>query len=489
MKKWKRYENDRAVSSVVGIIILLLITLLSISIIILYTIPTIDDMQDLAKAQKIEQAFTVADSRASKASLGESPLQTTRVSLMGGTLEVRGDAEAYNESQIMILAVSSSSSWYDDFLNKSDQWNSWKDYENESDFSGYSSTIPMGKIIYTTGDRTIAYEGGGVWSRYGDGGSVMISPPEFHFNTQTLTLPIMKITGNTSISGTTETDIMVRSTNTPQVLFPNTTIDINFTNPIRADDLFIYINSEFYDGWAKYAETLTASEVTLDHQNQTTIIQLGTVPPMGTFPLSSSFKIIKLNESNPDPMYNFSFYFEDTEGDASNFNPVRTYITATAGTKTLYYEIKKNEITTIEYTDSSYGTNKEKWATSGGSEFPIYEDPLHVKMANSTFDLLSTTYMLEYDNQADAEFSWDEVSSTTMLPNVSITTGDVYPLYNVTNHYMKLLASDGLIVCSWSQNNNEKIKEEDSEYTLVYDSSGNIAYLHITSSDLEASVV
>ena len=487
--KLKQWSNEKAVSSVIGIVLILAITILSIAIIILYTSPTLNNLEDIAEAQKVEQAFTVFDSRASKASLGESPVQITRVNQMGGKLEVMGDTRDYNDSQIMVLALNSNSSWYQEFYDNRTHWNSWEKYKNESDFAGYSSPIPMGKIKYTSGDRTIAYEGGGVWSKYGNGGTIMISPPEFHYNIETLTLPVMRISGNTSVSGISDTSITVASSNKPVILFPNVSLNNNFTNPIKADDIIIYIQSEFYEGWGEYAESLTSTSVALDHENQTAVIELETLPPMGTFALSNSFKIIKLNASNPDPMYNFSFYFQDEDGEASNFNSIETYVTATSGTKTLYYEIKKNVIDTIEYTDTSVSTDKEIWDTYGSSEFPVYEDPANVKLANSTFDLLSDTYMLEYSDSDITEYSWDEKSSTTMLPNVTISDGDVQSLYNVTNHYMKLLAQDGIIACSWEQKNNNKIQEDISDYTLVYDSGGGIiTYLHITSNELHATV-
>lgn len=487
--KLKQLSNERAVSSVVGIVLILAITLLSIAIIILYTTPTLDNLEDIAEAQKVEQAFTVFDSRASKASLGESPIQITRVNQMGGKLEVMGDTADYNDSQIMVLALDSDSSWYSEFYDNRTLWNSWKKYENESDFAGYGSPIPMGKIKYTSGNRIIAYEGGGVWSKYGNGGTIMISPPEFHYNIETLTLPVMRISGNTSVSGISDTTIKVVSTNKPEILFPNVVLNSNFTNPLKADNIIIYIKSDFYEGWAEYAESLTSTLVALDHENQTAVIELDTLPPMGTFALSNSFKIIKLNASNPDPMYNFSFYFQDEDGEASNFNSVETTVTATSGTKTLYYEIKKNVIDTIEYSDTSVSPDKEIWDTYGSSEFPVYEDPANVKLANSTFDLLSDTYMLEYSDADITEYSWDEKSSTTMLPNVTISDGDVLSLYNVTNHYMKLLAQDGVIACSWEQKNNNKIQEDQSEYTLIYDSGGGIiTFLHITSNELHATV-
>ncbi|MDP2216241.1 MAG: hypothetical protein Q8J68_03000 [Methanolobus sp.] len=457
---------------------------------LLYTAPLISETQDIAKAQKVEQAFTVFDSRTSKSSLGESPLQATALSLMGENIIVHGRMDSYNESRIMIIALSSNSSWYDSFYPNRGAWGAWEKYENqEHDFAGFNAS--MGKVRYYSGNRVIAYEGGGVWSRYPEGGTIMVSPPEFHYNGETLTLPIMKVVGNDSIGGSSNVNINVKSSNTPVVLYPNTTRNTNFTNPLNCDKILIYINSEFYDGWAEYAETLTSTHAILDHKNKTAIIEMDTKPPMGTFPLKHSFKIGKLNQSNPEPIYNFSFSFEAVTGDASNFNSVETYVTATAGTKTLNYEIKKTTIEFIEYSDSAVGTNRERWVSTGSpnSTFVIYDDPTNKKKANSTFDLVSDTYPLKYHNKYGAEFSWDEVSPTTMTPNLTIANGDVQSLNNITQHYMKLLSQEGVMTCTWEQKKNKKINEGASTYTLIYDGGeGYLTYLHITSNELEVTL-
>jgi hypothetical protein len=484
-------KNEMAVSSVIGVSIILVISLLSIGLMLLYTAPLISDTQEMAKTQKAEQAFTVFDSRTSKSSLGESPLQTTALSLMGENVEVQGRSDFYNESRIMIIALSANSSWYDSFYPDRGTWDAWKEYEkNEPDFAGFNAS--MGKVRYYSGDRIIAYEGGGIWSRYPGGGTIMVSPPEFHYNGETLTLPIMKVKGNESIGGSSNVNIKVKSSNAPVVLYPNTTTDPSFTNPLTCDKILIYINSEFYDGWAEYAETLTATHAVLDHKNKTAVIEMDTKPPMGTFPLKHSFKIGRLNQSNPEPMYNFSFYFEAVTSDASNFNSVETYVTATSGTKTLKYEIKKSTIEFISYTDSAVGTDTETWEsikTNPNSTFVIYEDPDNKKKANSTFDLLSDSYPLQYNNKAGEEFSWCQVSRTTMTPNITIANGDVQSLNNITQHYMKLLAQDGTIECTWEQKKNQKINEDKSTYTLVYDGGkGILTYLHITSNELDVTL-
>jgi hypothetical protein len=486
-------KNKTAVSSVIGVSIILIISLLSIGLMLLYTAPLISETQDMAKAQKIEQAFTVFDSRTSKSSLGESPLQTTALSLMGETVAVHGDQNSYNESRMMIITLSSNSSWYNNFYSQRGLWNAWKNYENEQDFAGFNAS--MGKVRYYSGDRIIAYEGGGVWSRYPSGGTVMISPPEFHYNGETLTLPIMKISGDGSIGGSTNANINVRSSNTPAVLYPNTdpiTGSANFTNPLNCDKIFIYITSEFYDGWAEYAETLTSTTAILDHKNKTAIIEMDTLPPMGTFPLKNSFKIARLNESNPEPMYNFSFYLEATVKEAANFNPGHSTITVTSGKKTLKYEIEKNTIESIEYTDLFVGANKELWESikhNSSSTFVIYEDPDDKKSANCTFDLLSNTYPLKYNDKNGAEFSWDQVSPITMIPELVIANGDVQSLNSITQHYMKLLAQEGVIQCEWKQSKNQKVNEAASTYTLIYDGGeGILTYLHITSNELDVTL-
>ncbi|WP_292469986.1 hypothetical protein [Methanolobus sp.] len=493
--------NKFAVSSVIGIIVMLAITLLSIGIMLLYTMPAIDSMQDMAKAQKIEQAFTVFDSRTSKAALGESPLQTTGLSLMGGNVEVRGEEDAYNESRIMIIGLSADSTWYNEFYNNSGYWNAWADYKNKTDFAGFNAS--MGKIVYTYNDRIIAYEGGGVWSKYPTGGTIMISPPEFHFNGETLTLPIMQIKGNTSIAGTTDASISIASSNDPEILFPNTILNSIFVNPLDVDKIIIYIQSEFYDGWADYAETLISTTATLDYENKTAIIELDTEPEMGTIsPLPNSFKIPALNHTNTTPFDNFSFYLF-TSDDSSFFVASGMTLTATSGTKTLVYSFYKKDKANIilaaapsmtsyglEYTDSSVGIS-EIWESSSGSTFPVNGQKTPTKQAESTIDIISDTYLMYYDT-SNSEYSWGPVGSTSSTPDITITDSNAnrtQSLNNITHHYMKLLAQDGTIECTLEEKGNQKIEFEKSSYTILYDAEGPIlTFLHVTRNELEATI-
>lgn len=499
------WKDELAVSSVIGISIILVISLLSIGLMLLYTAPIISDTQDMAKTQKIEQAFTVLDSRTSKASLGESPLQTTSVNLMGENIEVNGYNDSYNDSRMMIIFLSFNSTWYNSFYSHHEAWGAWDHYKNTyNDFAGLNAS--MGSVRYHLDDRVIAYEGGGVWSKYPDGGTIMTSPPEFHYNGETMTLPVVKVIGNDTATGSSDIHITVKSSNTPIILYPDTSKNINFTNPLVANKILIYINSEFYDGWAEYAETLTSTTATLDHENKTAIIEMDTRPKMGTFPMSYSFDIPALNHTNTTPFNNFSYYFY-TDGDASFFKSTGMTITATSGTKKIIYSFdKRNDGNiilarapgvdysdyAIEYTDSSVPGLREIWETNSTCNFTV--NSFHsgsVKHANSTVDLISDSYLMDYYSVGTAS-SWGSVGSDSTTPNINISYGNAnstQSLNNITQHYMRLLAQDGTIKCTWDQKSNDKIEIDDSTYTLNYDSGGAILnYLHITNNELEIAL-
>jgi len=151
----------------IGHVIILGITIIGISMITLYGVPSIYSLEDMANIKNVEHAFTVIDSSASMAILGESPQQIANINLGGGSLTV----EPNSPGSPSYIAVNSSS---------------------------FNIIIPMGKVKYQLGDRIVAYEGGGLWSKY-PSGSVMLSPPEFQFNGVMLMLPVIDISGNTLI--------------------------------------------------------------------------------------------------------------------------------------------------------------------------------------------------------------------------------------------------------------------------------------------------
>ncbi|TGC07300.1 DUF7289 family protein [Methanolobus halotolerans] len=481
-------RSEKAVSAVVGVMIILALTITSISVILLYSAPSMENMQDMASAQRAEQAFTVFDSRTSKVALGESPSQTTSFSIMDGSVSVNGDEQAYQNSQIVVVCTQlDSTSWHTNYRNNRYKWNSWEGYESEDNVTVFNSSL--GSITYIQGERLIGYEGGGVWSKYPTGKAVMISPPEFHYNGETLTLPIMKIYGNEVFSGKTDVAVTVSSDNMPVVLYPD---NIDRVNPLNSDKVLIYIKSEFYTAWAEYADSLTYASAETDDANQTAVVELEVLPEMGKDQLKQAFKIGSLNNTNPTPLYDFALNLEAKS--SQGLNPNNYQIAATSGTKTLTYYIQKtgNDKLTIElaYEDTATNGGIENWEGANKNEdaFPINDSK---EDSSATVDLLSESINMIYTSN-EADFSWGPESSVSIPPDLYITKSQnqTQLLYNISQHYMKLLTMDGSVKFNiQSPGQSDPVDYSESTLNLFYDGMpGSITYLHVSRNDLSVAL-
>ncbi|UGV41933.1 hypothetical protein J7W08_07475 [Methanococcoides orientis] len=460
----KTLDSCKAVSSVVGLLLMYSLAIIAIGIILVYNVPVLNDMQENAKAQKVEQAFTVLDSRISKAALGESPYQTTAISLMGGSVSVNSPGE--NEKGLMTIQIINYTT------NNSEEFN-----------------CSLGTIEYIKDDRTVAYEGGGVWSDYGsNGGIVMVSPPEFHYNTVTLTLPLTTINGNSTVAGNGNIDIAVTSDNKPYVLFPNEST--NRSNPVTDyDEILIYIKSDYYKGWASYINSMPNTVTVLDDENKTVITQFTTEPPMGTYPLKRKLKVGRIDPEPAEPVYDFYYYLD---GDGSQgLQSMKSNLIATSGTRTLTYNFQKKnghypiKITSVTYEDTNSGIDyMEEWEGIGEYTINGKNDG-----ENATVDLLNESFMMRYISDYQ-DFSWGPSGPIKELPDVEIYNNDEnYSINDITQHYMKLITEEGPVFFYLDNGNQDNIDYDASTVTINYKGLGNfITYLHITQNELDVTV-
>jgi len=278
MGKHLKHSQD-AVSEVVGYTLLLGIIVLAIGIISMTALPVIQDAKEQAYLKNVEQGFTVLDSKASLTAIGKQPTQIVQMYTQAGGITV-------NDSSLSRIKVT--------FTN------------GTTTYVVYDES--MGTIQYQLGDNKIAYEGGGVFRKYpGEGDPVMITPPEFHYNGETLTLPIIRINSNESVGGTGVITLRLVSDQTSYVLFPNPDNNPEFTNPLLlGKQINVVIKSDYYKAWAKYIEERTEATVTTNDVTKEATVTLNVKPTDQTIDLSPPINVYGFNVDNESALHNLN---------------------------------------------------------------------------------------------------------------------------------------------------------------------------------------
>ncbi|MEF8914044.1 DUF7289 family protein [Natronomonas sp.] len=228
---------SRGQSEVIGVVLLFGLTILSISLIVAVGGASIGSIQHSAEFSSAEQSMTQLGAKSSLVALGESDSQ--RVELPNG----EGSTTVNSTAGTMEIRIINKTGTVD------------------------KRTIELGAITYDQDGNTVAYQGGGVWKRT-NGGSTMVSPPEFHYRGETLTLPLVNVTNDAVVSeGAT-----VEGLDTTQV-YPNA----HQQNPNENSKVNVTVHSEYYEAWAEYFESRTDATATVDHDNRTATATL--VPP------------------------------------------------------------------------------------------------------------------------------------------------------------------------------------------------------------------
>jgi len=461
----KSFLSERADSEVIGHVIILSITILGISMLTIFGVPAIYSLQDMANAKNAEQAFTVLDSRASRVTLGDSPLQITNINLGGGTLTVEPNSTG-NPSYIVINS------------------------------SSFNIMLPMGRIKYALGDRIVAYEGGGVWAQYPGGGSIMLSPPEIHYNGVTLTLPVINISGNASVGGKGAATVSLKKTQ-PIIQFPHPDM-VNRTNPVNvtAGKVFVNITSDYYLAWADYADSLGYTEVTTNPTTHAANIELRIVPStMGenTY-ISDPITFRGLDESDTTPLENFSFKIKPSG------NNLDWDIRVGPGNKKLIVFLKDTSWNVGDDVDLSigyqhdgqgYAKPAEIWKAESSSKPKVQPDGyVYVDLLNKSFNLTynsdtvgstgtcTPSKIISGDfNNTGPGFSWSN----------PLTVGGQKDLYNITQHYFNLMAIDGDISFNQCSSGGHG-PDAASTLLLDYNATGALTYLHITENRADVGI-
>lgn len=232
--------SRRAQSETVGVVLLLGLVITGAGLVVVLGSTAIGDSQDRANLGGAEQTMSQFDSQASLVAHGsvesrEVDLPTDR-SGSGGT-------EVDPTAGTLTVEISGD--------------------------TNFTRTVTLGTVRYRQGETTVAYQGGGVW-RHRDNGSVMVSPPEFHYRTggsgqPTLTLPLVTVSGRAG-GNTARLD----QAGPTESIIPNGTV----RNPVRDSEVNVTISSRYYKAWGRFFEERTSGDVTYDHAADNVTIQL-----------------------------------------------------------------------------------------------------------------------------------------------------------------------------------------------------------------------
>ncbi|BAI60337.1 conserved hypothetical protein [Methanocella paludicola SANAE] len=490
------FDSEEAVSEVFGYIIILGILIAALGVILIYESPSIQDTKDSGQMSQNEQAFTVLDSRLSKARFSTSIFQEVPFKVTDGTVKVDDTS-----SKITVTDI-------------------------EEDLSGniisttqlYSENLGTLKSIGK--DVEIGYEDGGVWELYPNGGgSIMISPPDFNYNGITLTLPVTLIRSDNTLNGYSSAGysnsiavIDAESTGISTIKYPNA--DKGWANPIATGHYIeVKITSDYANAWKSYFnERVEGAEATIDPGNpRTVIIRLSSGWPLQTGLYSDGFTTSYMETTDTNiPLDEFMF-------DLFTVNPGNDFW--------LTYGVKPQGVTTPDpqlliYMCRHLGNQNKDLADiriqyQKGSQIEIFEGtvPFHRKVDNEIYiDMLSHDETLTYRADSSPKaITWgsdpsnpDPGIAAGLDNGAEVSIGDTRTLYDVSQHYMWLMAYEDqnngnlyngpqYVVYSthdYSPGNPHPNKKdlEDSKFTLKYKSKQDIKYLYITEGTLKISL-
>ncbi len=206
-------ESQDAVAEVVDFVTILGILIISLSVIGLAGYPALKNAQEARYIENTKLSFVVMAENLNKVALGQAPSKSVELKMYGGRLSVSMD------STIKINATNSTN----------------------KEITLFDSTL--GTIQNSIGDTVVAYEGTGVWIKYPQGVTLNAYRPLFANQSGALVIPVVQISGNSSIGGNGLSRI--RAEGSPSVSIYNNVSNITIT-----------IKGDYVSGWKDYFENI-----------------------------------------------------------------------------------------------------------------------------------------------------------------------------------------------------------------------------------------
>jgi len=233
--------DRRGQSEPLAVVLLVGLTIVGAGSVVVFGAGAIDDSTSSVDVGQAEHALTQLDSKTSLVAHGSSDTQRVRL-----TRNNRGNVAIDEDAGRMTVRIVNGTHGDETIMNES-----------------------LGAVSYDRERTTLAYQGGGVWRADGDGnGSTMVSPPEFHYQQGTLTLPLVRLRGD-DVSGR---EVRITQAGPTDGHYPNATR----SNPLTQGTVFVTVQSRYYRAWGTFFAERTSGNVTYDDANRTATIELRT---------------------------------------------------------------------------------------------------------------------------------------------------------------------------------------------------------------------
>ncbi|WP_158855578.1 hypothetical protein [Halorhabdus sp. CUG00001] len=504
-------SGERAQSEALGTVLLLGLIVSGVAILGVVGTTALNDTQKQVGTERAINSMTLFDSRAALVGLGDADTQSVTFGTGAGSYEVRPDAGRITVTHYNYSKEKRTETMY-----------------NES----------LGALVFMSGETEIAYQGGGVWRRGANGGSLLLSPPEFHYRSATLTLPIVRLANTDIDAASGGPRAVVRPGERARNVFPNSSgtpdgsseigapydpnaagNELPYDNPIRNGTVRITVESRYYLGWARYFNQRTDGDIEIYKNNQSVQLTLETVGgSVGDFamPLDGNSLSVQGIASthpvtdfeltlNPDGHYgnmHWSLYADEgDEGFEAHFqssNPGKCKSGSFDGELRLsvYY-----------FNDTGSDYTHEEWRNETIDPNTNADVSVSCPSGELTVDLLGDVTMTYDDIEAmpgvsgssnkwyfGSQITSESITGPTKTLDVhgvdpgQRDVGETAKLGFLVTHYMGLLGPQYDLTVTDGPGGSSRVDESTSTGTLSFGSTTSaeyLTYLHITENEID----
>ena len=225
MRQRRRSNDEKAVSEVVGYVIMVTIVFIAIGIVFANFVPAADDAEVAEHTKNTERVFSVLQANIYEVVENEVPSRGAEMRLKGGELSTARDISRTNVTI-------------------------------EGGGNEIERSTGTRHVTYETDAGTISYENGAVFRQAPDGTSVMIEEPRWRIKDEgSIILPMVSLGGSDTLGG--DRVALIETTRNERV----EQFRLDSTNATDARSVELEITSPNADGWNTYFDGLDAAEV------------------------------------------------------------------------------------------------------------------------------------------------------------------------------------------------------------------------------------